>query len=225
MTRLVLAIVCALGLSQPCSVVAAIATSQRLNTRAELDAALGPTAVSADFETYQIAPLVAEGADGPLTSSTVFRGQGPGLVPPGISIDHVSNLQWIGVGFREATSQRLGFSSLSPWTISFTPPTKAFGAELFASPGRVGVPSVEIFDGNDQLIASFFTDVVASPTDPVFFGYVHDLGIGRVQLGSFVGGPSLDNLTFARVPEPSAASAALVAAVVGLAVRRRRAPF
>jgi hypothetical protein len=75
---------------------------------------------------------------------------------------------------------------------------------LYAFVGRSGSPSVDIEDANGNMIAQFNIETVDSHLTPTFLGFVHELGISRIRVGTFIGGPIFDNVTFGGVvPEPT----------------------
>jgi hypothetical protein len=188
----------------------------RLNSRAELEAVLGDSAVTETFETFQVPPnpLGMAGFFGPLTSNSIVRGQGPGLVKPGISFQVPSELQWYDTTAFGGNSKRLSFSSGDAYNISFDPPVHAFGIDFTAIPMTSGSSSLYVYDTTGDTVGRFEYGTVNDPQTPTFVGFAHPDGIGGIGILTFGGGPILDNFTFGRVPEPSGIS---IAALLGAA--------
>ena len=175
--------------------------------RATLNALLGGGGVIEDFERFSIAKGKAVG--GPLThldSSTVFLGQGPGLVVGGVSFDFGPSLAWNGANYFGLPTRTIeGFSDQSI-TINFLAPTTAFGVDLFAFAGFPATASATVYDTQGNILDTVTGLPLAGAPDLTFFGYTDAGGIGRVTL-SQTGqpwSPILDNVTFgAAVPEPA----------------------
>jgi hypothetical protein len=194
-----------------------------LPSRAQLDAFLGSSAVTADFETYSIQPDKFVGIGAPLDSQRIVNGQGPGLVPPGVAIAERTELQWYGTTVFGGNSKRLGFSSGSPYTITFNPPIVAFGVDLLSLPNHGDTVNIEVYSGPGR-IGSFDSPLVDDPQRPTFVGFRSPsfLKISSVFISTFEGGPILDNLTFGRVPEPTTAMITAVGVAMLHSLRRRR---
>src|SRR3989338_7349334 len=79
--------------------VACAAHADVLSDRATLDGILGSGAVTEDFESFQIDngnAVVELGSNYILNSSTIYQGQGPGLVIDGVNFIGETGIQWNG---------------------------------------------------------------------------------------------------------------------------------
>jgi len=219
-------ILASLFLATSTSDVWANSAGSRLTTRAQLEAILGSTAVTEDFESYAISPNAFDGFSSPLDSTTAIRGQGPGLVIPGFRVrTEVGELQWYGTTVFGGNSKRLSFSSGQYMFVHFTRPVTAFGVDLLSLEGYSGRALIELFapGPGDKLIGSFDSEVVNNAQTPTFVGYAEPAGIGIFTISTFVGGPTLDNLTFQGVPEPGGMALVLTpVAGLSMAFRRKR---
>ena len=192
--------------------------------RATLDALLGPTAVTEDFERFQIGFGDAVNLDvATLDSSTIANGQGPGLVVPGVRFVSSSQLQWNGPGwFGQPSKDLLSNSGDSTLLVDFTAATSAFGLELLSFTGFPDTAMVTIYASDDATVLATFSGI---PVAGEFFGFTDPGGIGGARLtGVFPWSPIIDNLEFGRVtavPEPSSLLMT-TGGILGLALLRRR---
>jgi hypothetical protein len=172
--------------------------------RLTLDLILGASAVTENFEGIALPPSGQLDLGPVLNSSTVHLGHGPGLVIPGVTFRTPTDTQIYSPAFSGGDSQRLGYSSGSPFRFQFSPPARAVGIDLFVLRENGGNPPVEVYDVNGVKLLQSHVGMVTSQTQPTFFGFESTAGIGEVLIGTFIGGPSFDNVTFGAAPEPSA---------------------
>lgn len=192
-----------------------------LASRAELDALVGVNRVDEGFE----GPVIPVGAtlwtgSDPVKhvdSTTLYQGQGPGLVVDGIRIvstnpDQTGQnawLQWNG-------DQYFGMQTQSIYTdrqlqVDFLSPVTVFGVDLEDYPlfPITDVGRVQVYAADDvTLLHEALVTVADEPG--TFFGYRHAAGIGRVVFGTAVGdtslSPQIDDLVFSTIalpPEPT----------------------
>lgn len=189
----VFAAVFAVGFASP-------AAAQVVADRATLLTLLGPGAVTEDFEAFSIANGTSN-SSGPmlLDASTVFDGQGPGLVIPGFSLaTTTASLQWDGQAYYGLPSKAVTPNG-APGVIDFSPAVTAFGVDFLEYSGYPETTTVTVY-GPDLVTVLYTSSPISVPgPSPVFFGYQAAGGIGRVQFTatSHSWAPIVDNLTFA----------------------------
>lgn len=198
-----------------------------LADRATLEALLGPTAITEDFEAFDfVGPILnlsspVDSSTAPIVNGVAFSGVGTGLrITDQSNVGRTQELGVVGSG---------DFSLL----IDFSEPTDAFGLTFF--------PFVLV--GTDVTVNVFAPDdntLLQSHTVTAFFNFgqfigVHELGgIGSVSVSAIAAPPldfvrdfHIDQLTFGSrpsvsVPEP-ATTVLLIVGVAALgAVRRSR---
>lgn len=191
--------------------------------RATVLSILGATAKTEDFENIALPPSGLLQLGSALNSNTVHLGNGPGLVIPGVTYRTPTDTQIYSPAFSGGDSQRLGFSSGSPFTFQFAPPARAVGIDLFILNGNGDNPFVTVFDSHGQQLAGFNMNFINSKTVPTFFGFENSSGIGEINIGTFIGGPNFDNVTFgAVVPEPASAPLLVIAFAALVLPKRTR---
>ena len=191
-----------------------------VSTRVELDALLAGDRVDEGFEGLTLAPgASAWTSTDPvkhLDETTLFQGQGPGLVVPGIRLRSTNTdtsgenawLQWNGDGYFGMQTQSLYADR--QLEIDFLTPVTAFGLDLEDYPAFpiTDVARVRVYGADDATLL-YQVDLAVADEPGTFVGYRHAAGIGRVVLGTAVGdtslSPQVDDLVFSFVdlpPEP-----------------------
>ena len=142
--------------------------------------------------------------------------------PLRISAD-TEDYQWNPAGYTGSTSQELTASDDPFMTIDFLDPVAAVGIDLRAYTGIAHLALMQVFAANDVTVLGTISAVPLSPTgEPVFFGWSHPAGIGKIVLNQSgnAWSPLIDNLEFYPIPEPAALiQACLVLATLWLARR------
>jgi hypothetical protein len=189
--------------------------------RATVESILGASARTEDFESIVLpsSGLLQLGTE--LNSETIHLGNGPGLVIPGVTFIRSPDTQIYSPAFSGGKSQRLGFSSGSPFVFRFSPPVRAVAIDLFIGSGTGGNPFVVVRNASGDQLAGFNLGTVNSKTVPTFLGYESEDGIKEISVNTFLGGPIFDNVTFgAIVPEPASQLLAMCA-MAGVFMRLR----
>jgi hypothetical protein len=187
-------------------------------TQADLATLLGSGLVVEDFETLSVRFGGQRYDTGPLSSATLFDGDGPGLVQPGAIYSGNEYLFWNGDAYFGLDTQTLGDSSDWrgwPMTITYTTPVTAMGFDMQAYRGLAMTGVVSVYDLSDVLLS-------ATAVNGGFFGWENAAGIGRVVIAAqprdtYI---MIDNHGYgSAIPEP--ATLLLIAAGLGaIAVRR-----
>jgi hypothetical protein len=192
--------------------------------RPALNAILGASAVTENFEGFSISDgnaLVLGTTT--LNSTTVTDGQGPGLVIGGFSISS-GELQWNGNGYFGLSTKSV--SGDNPLTIDFTSLTRAFGVDLETYSGFPNTFNATVYATDNTTVIGTITGISVPTPSPVFFGFQDTAGIGSVTFSdtSQPFSPVLDNLEFGSgaIPEPSSIVLASAALVMGLVYSLRR---
>ena len=178
-----------------------------IDSRSELDTLLGAGAVLEDFETFIISNGNAVLLDfNSLDSSTTTNGQGPGLVVDDVTFatsgsGQIDILQWNGQDYFGQLSKNIlsGFEGL---LVDFDGSIDAFGVDLTVFSGFADVVDITVFASDDSTVLATFSGIsILDPSDPAFFGYTDDTGIGSVLLegNNFGFSPLIDNLAFGDV--------------------------
>jgi hypothetical protein len=189
--------------------------------RATVESILGASARTEDFESIALPPSGLLQLGTVLNSETVHLGNGPGLVIPGVSFIRSPDTQIYSPAFTGGDSQRLGFSSGSPFVFRFSPPVRAVAIDLFIGSGIGGNPFVVVRNASGVQLAGFSLGTVNSKTVPTFLGYESEDGISEISVATFIGGPIFDNVTFGPlVPEPASELLAILA-MTGVLILRR----
>ena len=226
MKKIALSLVLFLGALCFIPLPSTIATAGVIADRATLDALLGASEVTENFEAFSIAPGGSTflGITS-LNAGTTTLGQGPGLVVPGVQFGSPTNLQWNGAGyFGQPSKDILGYN---PLAINFAIPTNAFGLDLLAFKGYPETATVTIYGADDiSEIAKISGIGLPSSASPIFFGYSDNSGIGKVLLEQQPDrwSPIIDNLSFGTptpIPEP-ATMLLLGSGLIGLGVYWRK---
>jgi len=204
-----------------------VAEAALITTRPQLEAMLGGAGATEDFEAYLIAGGSSVDIGNVYDATSTPNGQGPSLVVPGVRFTRPSqNLKILGTTAFGGNSQRLAWdlSVGGPITINFLDPTNAFGVDLLSLFNLTGPTTVTIFAPDDTTLIDTFPSIFlnTNPQIPTFFGYQHDVGIGRATFSLGSGGPNFDNVTFGLViPEPATSALGLLG-LGGVLLRRRR---
>jgi hypothetical protein len=208
--------------------LAAPALAQVIADRTTLNSILGASAVTADFEGFSVASGNATNVSGvtQLDNGTLVNGQGPALVPAGVTIIFPGggNLQWNGAGYYSAPSREILTNVNNAIEIQFTTAAKAFGVDLRAFAGYTETVTATVYAADKTTVLS--TNSSLSPSSSgtaLFYGYQSVSGIGKVVFSQTPNNwsPIIDNLTFAAIPEPATVSL-LAGGLLLLAGHRRR---
>jgi hypothetical protein len=187
------------------------AAASTIGSRAELTTALFDGGTPEDFESFEVADASANILFvNTLNATTVALQQGPELVVNGVTfIAETAPLQWNGhnwYGLQTRTFLAESFLNENALTVDFTEFVQGFGVDLLAFQGFPRVATVEVFAADDSTILATTSGIALTGPAPVFIGYVHLTGIGKVRLSQsgFSYSPVIDNLVFGvLVPEPS----------------------
>ncbi|MCC7290606.1 MAG: hypothetical protein IT449_00930 [Phycisphaerales bacterium] len=154
-----------------------------LGSRAELNTLLGGGGTTDDFEAFSIADGGAtSNANTVLDETTIYEGQGPGLVNDGASYLTTSDLQWNGNGyFSLPTRTILGNSGDNTILIRYDAFTQAMGVDVLAFSGYGDNAVVDVYDTAGAPIGSM-TVSIPGDASPLFVGFHHNAGIGSVRL-------------------------------------------
>lgn len=222
------------GLVGGIAAVASIANAGVVADRASLNALLGASAVTENFNLLTNAPAGSQGnLDGVLSNGTNVPGLGTGRVVAGVEFSRVGTLNFSNDLFMPQNGY-FGFanpallSGSSQLQIDFTTATSAFGLGLLEYSGFSDRVSFEIYGADDTTLLSteaFYS--IDSPTTEVFFGFSDAAGIGRVvATGIQTWSPIIDDLTFGQangtIPIPETLPL-LALGIAGLVIARRRA--
>jgi hypothetical protein len=190
-----------LGLATP-------ALAQVVADRTTLNSILGASAVTADFEGFSIATGGAVDVSGvtQLDNGTLVNGQGPALVPAGVTFlfPGGGNLQWNDNGYYSAPSREILTNVNNAIEIQFTNATKAFGIDLRAFSGYTETITATVYGADKTTVLSTIPNLSPSSAGTaLFFGYQSASGIGKVTFSQTPNNwsPIIDNLTFAPIPE------------------------
>ena len=184
--------------------------------RATLNALLGASAVTEDFQDINLGGTNFVQVNTPFNSSTLIPAagpvpaQGPGLVVPGISFNSPGGLrvsQNVGVTNPTQVLRTIMNDSL---LIDFTHPVNAFGLDFIYNSGVTQTAHVDILGADDTTVLQThdFGSFSGAQGAAFFFG-VTEPGIGGVRITETLDGTTdpffitVDNVTFAAVPEPS----------------------
>ena len=161
-----------------------------------------------------------------LNSTTIFNGQGPGLVGPGAAYSVGGGgsqvLQWNGDAYYGLNTKTI-LSDSSSLIINYAIPVQAMGLDLAAFQGFPSDYTVSLYTLTGSLIGSFTGSL--NGVNSAFFGWQASGGIASAVVSdtTFGWSPIIDNHSygnFAAAPEP--ASLSLLALGVVALVRRRR---
>lgn len=221
------------GLITGAAAIASTAGAAVVADRATLNALLGASAVTENFNLLTNAPVGGQGTlDGVLNNGTDVPGLGTGRVLPGVEFSRVGTPNYQDDLFMPQSGY-FGFanpallSGSSQLQIDFTTATSAFGLGLLEYQTFADRVSFAIYGADDSTLLSteeFYS--VNSPTSEVFFGFSAAGGIGRVVLtGVQAWSPIIDDLTFGQangtVPVP-ATLPLLALGIAGWTMLRRR---
>ena len=207
-----------------------LAGAQVIADRTTLNSLVGAGGKTVDFEAFSIGSEGATSITGvsTLNSTTIVSGQGPNLVPAGVTFSFGSgNLQWNGAGYYNAPSREILANQTNSIEIIFTTPAKAFGLDARAFNGYSETATITVYAANNTTVLSTISSI-SLPTNGTayFFGYQSASGIGKVVLSQTPNSwsPMIDNLTFSVIPEPPvyALLGAGLALLVGVSRRIRR---
>ncbi|MCU1258169.1 MAG: hypothetical protein JWO80_1054 [Bryobacterales bacterium] len=188
------------------------AAANVIATRGALDASLGTSAVTENFENLPVNSNDQIDPDSGflLDSSTValLNGAylaGPGLVQPGIQFYSSAQLGWNGDAyFGLATRTLVSNSNDSTIQIFFTQPVNAFGLDLLAFQGYGDTAKVSILAPDQSTVTFTSGNITLSDSgSPVFFGYGDTAGIGGAVITQQISpwSPVIDNVTFGQTTE------------------------
>ena len=184
--------------------------------RPALNAILGASAVTEDFQDINLAGTSFVNVGTSFNPSTLIPAagpvpaQGPGLVVNGVSFSSPGGLrvaQNVGVLNPTQVLRTILNDSL---LIDFTQPVSAFGLDFIYNSGVTQTAHVDILGADDTTILQThnFGSFSGANGAAFFFG-VTDPGIGAVRITETLDGTTnpffitVDNVTFAAVPEPS----------------------
>lgn len=204
-------------------VTAAPVSAQLIVDRPTLDAILGAGQIFENFEAYSINDGDAHSAPtASLDFTTIFNGQGPGLVQPGAVYNDPAQagLQWNGHNYYGLQSKTL-LSNSNTLAINYTTAVVAMGLDLRGFEGFGWNGEVRVYDVNNALVSTTNVGIANGGAENLFFGWYHAGGIGRVEIfnATHSWGALIDNHGYG-VPAPGAL--ALLAAAGVMARRRRR---
>jgi len=201
-------------------------------SRPALQVLIGGPGTLEDFETPSIG--LNNTINEPVTtlnSTTIFAGQGPGLVIPGITILGPESMQWDGPAYYGSPSKELlTYNSFSnepaTLTIDFNTALDAFGVDLRAFQGFGATATMQVYAADDTTLVGTAPYILSDTGVPVFAGWENSGGIGKVVLSqnSFNWSPLIDNLEFGQTnavatPEFSAVVAWSVIGLIGFFAR------
>jgi hypothetical protein len=184
--------------------------------RPTLNALLGASAVTENFQGINLGGTGSVDVATPFNSSTLIPAagpvpaQGPGLVVDGISFDSPGGLRAAqNVGVLNPT-QVLRTILNDQLLIDFTQPVSGFGLDFIYNSGVTQTAHVDILGTDDTTVLQThnFGSFSGANGQAFFFG-VTEPGIGAVRITETLDGTTnpffitVDNVTFAPVPEPS----------------------
>jgi hypothetical protein len=186
----------------------ALGWSQVIADRTTLNSIIGASGKTVDFESFNISAGGATNVSGisVLDSTTIASGQGPNLVPAGVTFSFGSgNLQWNDAGYYGAPSREILSNVNNSIEISFSTAAKAFGVDVRAFNGYTETATITVYAADKTTVLSTIPSI-SLPTNGTayFFGYQSASGIGKVVLSQTPNNwsPMIDNLTFSVIPEP-----------------------
>lgn len=152
-------------------------------SRTDLNNLLGGGGTTDDFEAFNISDGGAVSSGNTvLDETTVYQGQGPGLVNDGASYLTASDLQWNGHNyFSLPTRTILSNSGDRQIVIRYDTFTTAMGVDVLAFSGYGDSAVVEVFDSAGANIGTM-TVTIPGDASPLFIGFEHAAGIGSVRL-------------------------------------------
>jgi len=191
----------------------------QLFSQAELSGLLGGNMTMEDFEGNGLLGSGQISASGPLTSTSIFAGYGPGLVEAGASYNSAT-LYWNDNGYFGLNTRTMG--DASAWRglateVTFTSAVDAFGFDLQGYSGFSQAGTIDVYDLGNNLISS-------TAVNGGFFGWHDVAGIGRVVISADTDGYiMIDNHGYGTaVPEPATMTALVLGAAVAWRRRRQR---
>lgn len=205
-----------------------VASASLLTTRSELDSLLGSNQTFEDFERLSLPYGGQATITGPLNSSTIFSGQGPGLVKEGVTYQSDGGnglLWWNGNGYYNLQSQTLGDSS--EWRglgmeIIYTSFVNAVGFDMQNYSGYGMEGTVSVYDTIGRLLST--TNVNGG-----FFGWenISAGGIGSIFIAAndsnYI---MIDNHGYGTAPVPEPAVMLLfgtgIAGLAGFRFRKKQ---
>jgi hypothetical protein len=197
------------------------AFAQQINTRAQLVASLGGGGTLDNFETFNVAHGNAtNGALNQLDSTTVFLGQGPGLVNPGSVYTGGSSLQWNGNQYFNISTKSVLFFNNVVENITYTGFTQAAGLDICSFEGFPERGTVSFLDLSGAILGTVQYSVSGQANSRVFVGWQNAGGLGGMVLTNQLNGwaPIMDDHLYGVVPEP----VSLLAMGAGLAALLKR---
>ncbi len=210
----------------------ALSGAQVIADRTTLNSIVGTKGISVDFESFSIGTGGANSVSGvtQLDNNSIVSGQGPNLVPAGVTFifPNGGNLQWDGAGYYNSPSREILTNANNSLEIRFTVAAVAFGLDLRAFSGYGDSATVAVYAADKTTLLSSIPSLSLSGSGtPIFFGYQSASGIGKVVVSQGVRSwsPIIDNLTFASIPElPPHLLLGGGLVIVAIARRRIRGP-
>lgn len=188
--------------------------------RPTLQAILGGGGTLEDFETLNLSPgSQVSDTGGLLNSTTMFAGNGPGLVQPGV--DYIApELFWNAEGYYGLPTQALG--DCTGWrglqmTLSYTTPVLAMGFDMYDYDLFPSDGVVTVYDAGGGLLGSANVSAIIGP----FFGWEDAGGIGSVVISAnsqaYI---NIDDHLYGPIPAPGCAAVLGLAGLLGGRQRR-----
>ena len=195
-------------------------------SRAALDALLGGSAVTEDYEAFAVSP----GDQAGVSANPLNNASSGGLIVPGLSFEPLGTVEYgspiyvAASGYFSIASDAL-LAGAPGISINFTNFTQAFGMDVFQYAGYASRGYINIWQGATLLGNA----VLSFPDAPsfTFVGWEDAGGITRVDLvdSSWSWSPINDNLTFGTYVVPEPATLLLLGTglgIIGLAAWRKR---